>query len=122
MKDVILQLVMAFVGSLGFAMLFRLRQSLWVSASLGGVVCWGGYLLVMYFSNGQIFISVSCAADSGKYAVLHDECSSAGKYRRSVTLWQSDTSVCIVHRGWDLYRVDDLINFPKILCSQNKQN
>ena len=24
--------------------------------------------------------------------------------------------------GWDLYRVDDLINFPKILCSQNKQN
>ncbi len=57
MKDVILQLVMAFVGSLGFAMLFRLRQSLWVSASLGGVVCWGGYLLVMYFSNGQIFIS-----------------------------------------------------------------
>ena len=46
MKDVILQLVMAFVGSLGFAMLFRLRQSLWVSASLGGVICWGGYLLV----------------------------------------------------------------------------
>lgn len=151
MKDVILQLVMAFVGSLGFAMLFRLRQSLWVSASLGGVICWGGYLLAMYFSGGQIFISglaasalaavyadflaarkrapvpllfdsVSCAADSGKYAVLHDECSSAGKYRRSVTLWQSDTSVCIVHRGWDLYRVDDLINFPKILCSQNKQN
>ena len=57
MKDVILQLVMAFVGSLGFAMLFRLRQSLWVSASLGGVICWGGYLLAMYFSGGQIFIS-----------------------------------------------------------------
>ena len=55
MKDVILQLVMAFVGSLGFAMLFRLRQSLWVSASLGGVICWGGYLLAMYFSGGQIF-------------------------------------------------------------------
>ena len=146
MKDVILQLVMAFVGSLGFAMLFRLRQSLWVSASLGGVVCWGGYLLVMYFSNGQIFISgLAASALAAVYAdflaarkrapvplflipsvvplipgsTLY---SSAGKYRRSVTLWQSDTSVCIVHRGWDLYRVDDLINFPKILCSQNKQN
>lgn len=29
MKNVILQLVMAFVGSLGFAMLFRLRRALW---------------------------------------------------------------------------------------------
>ena len=46
MKDVILQLVMAFVGSLGFAMLFRLRQSLWVSASLGGVICWGGQIFI----------------------------------------------------------------------------
>ena len=53
MKNVILQLVMAFVGSLGFAMLFRLRRALWISASLGGVFCWGGYLLVMYFSDGQ---------------------------------------------------------------------
>ena len=57
MKNVILQLVMAFVGSLGFAMLFRLRRALWISASLGGVFCWGGYLLVMYFSDGQIFTS-----------------------------------------------------------------
>ena len=40
MKNVILQLVMAFVGSLGFAMLFRLRRVLWISASLGGVFCW----------------------------------------------------------------------------------
>ena len=45
MKDVILQLVMAFVGSLGFAMLFHLRRSLWVTASLGGLFCWGCYLL-----------------------------------------------------------------------------
>ena len=30
MKNVILQLVMAFVGSLGFAMLFRLRRALWI--------------------------------------------------------------------------------------------
>ena len=57
MKDVILQLVMAFVGSLGFAMLFRLRQSLWVSASQGCVICGGGYLLAIYFSGGQIFMS-----------------------------------------------------------------
>ena len=56
MKDVILQLVMAFVGSLGFAMLFHLRRSLWVTASLGGLFCWGCYLLAMEIT-GKIFIS-----------------------------------------------------------------
>ena len=71
MKNVILQLVMAFVGSLGFAMLFRLRRALWISASLGGVFCWGGYLLVMYFSDGQIFTSaLAAAALAAVYAEL----------------------------------------------------
>ena len=70
MKNVILQLVMAFVGSLGFAMLFRLRRVLWISASLGGVFCWGGYLLVMYFSDGQIFTSGLAAALAAVYAEL----------------------------------------------------
>lgn len=71
MKNVILQLVMAFVGSLGFAMLFRLRRVLWISASLGGVFCWGGYLLVMYFSDGQIFTSgLAAAALAAVYAEL----------------------------------------------------
>lgn len=65
MKNVILQLVMAFVGSLGFAMLFRLRRALWISASLGGVFCWGGYLLVMYFSDGQIFTSGTGSSSTG---------------------------------------------------------
>lgn len=149
MKNVILQLVMAFVGSLGFAMLFRLRRALWISASLGGVFCWGGYLLVMYFSDGQIFTSglaaaalagslcgtpcgqkkssgpavsdsICCPTDSGKYSVLYNECGCTGKYRRSVTLWQSDTSVCIVHCRRNLYRMDAVINFQKILCLTDK--
>lgn len=69
MKDMILQLTMAFIGSWGFAMLFRLRKTLWGLASLGGVVCWGGYLLVMYFSGGQIFISgLAASALAAVYA------------------------------------------------------
>lgn len=68
MKDVILQLVMAFVGSLGFAMLFHLRKTLWISASLGGVVCWGCYLLVLYLSN-QIFVAgLAASALAAVYA------------------------------------------------------
>ena len=112
------------LGRISSGNVFQRRTDLYFrTGGFGTVSSLCGFSCSQKESSGPaVFDSVSCAADSGKYAVLHDECSSAGKYRRSVTLWQSDTSVCIVHRGWDLYRVDDLINFPKILCSQNKQN
>ena len=56
MKDVILQLVMAFMGSLGFSMIFRLRRSLWITGSLGGALCWECYLL-MFDVTQHIFAS-----------------------------------------------------------------
>lgn len=56
MRETILQLIMAFVGSLGFSMVFRLRKNLWVIASMGGVFCWGGYLLAFHIT-GHIFAS-----------------------------------------------------------------
>lgn len=56
MREIILQLIMAFVGSFGFSMVFRLRKNLWMAASLGGVFCWGGYLLALHLT-GHIFAS-----------------------------------------------------------------
>ena len=56
MKEVILQLAMAFMGSLGFSMIFRLRRSLWMAGSLGGALCWGCYLL-MFDVTQHIFAS-----------------------------------------------------------------
>lgn len=56
MREIVLQLIMAFVGSFGFSMLFRLRKNLWTIASLGGVYCWGAYLLAFHFT-GHIFAS-----------------------------------------------------------------
>lgn len=56
MKEVILQLAMAFIGSLGFSMIFRLRRSLWMAGSLGGALCWGCYLL-MFDVTQHIFAS-----------------------------------------------------------------
>lgn len=69
MKEIILQLVMAFVGSLGFSMLFHLRKSLWITASLGGLFCWGCYLLGMYFTE-RIFAAGFLAA---AFAAIYSE-------------------------------------------------
>ena len=41
-----IQLITAFLGSLGFAMLFHVRREKLLLASLGGLLSWGVYLLM----------------------------------------------------------------------------
>ena len=48
----LLQLITAFLGSLGFAMVFHVRRERLLLASLGGLLAWGAYLL-MGFVSGQ---------------------------------------------------------------------
>ena len=50
--EYIVQLVTAFAGSWGFAMLFHVRREKLLLASLGGLLAWGVYLL-MGFVSGQ---------------------------------------------------------------------
>ena len=50
MRETIVQLLMAFLGALGFSLLFGMpRRHLWV-ASLGGMLAWGLYLLYQLFT------------------------------------------------------------------------
>ena len=46
MGDMILQLATAFLGSLGFALLFHVKKERLLLASLGGLLAWGVYLLM----------------------------------------------------------------------------
>jgi uncharacterized membrane protein YjjB (DUF3815 family) len=61
MTQELLQLFYAFLGSLGFALLFKLKLKRLVIASLGGILCWGVYLIMIYFNAG-IFASTLIAA------------------------------------------------------------
>ena len=54
MSDMILQLATAFVGSLGFAMLFHVKKERLLLASLGGLLAWGVYLLVGQVSDQEV--------------------------------------------------------------------
>ena len=42
--EIVMQLVTAFLGSLGFALLFHVRREKLLLASLGGLLSWGVYL------------------------------------------------------------------------------
>ena len=52
MREIIIQLITAFLGSLGFALLFQLRKGLLIAAAFGGLVNWGAYLLVEPMFDG----------------------------------------------------------------------
>ena len=56
-----LQLVTAFIGSLGFALLFGLRYRHLFFASLGGMFSWGVYLVINY-SGDKVFLACLCAS------------------------------------------------------------
>ena len=62
------QLIMAFLGSAGFAMLFHLRKELMPVASFGGLFCWLVYLICEPVMRGYFFPSFVASACGAFYA------------------------------------------------------
>ena len=59
MKEIIVQLFMAFSCSLGFAIVFGVRVGLMIPASLGATLSWAVYLIGIHYEKG---IFISCLA------------------------------------------------------------
>ncbi len=82
MKDIIIQLITAFLVSIGFALLFQLRKNLLAVAAIGGLINWGVYLLTEpYFTNEFTPCFVAAAV-----AVIYCEIS-ARVFKAPVTLF-----------------------------------
>ena len=56
MGEFIIQLVTALLGSLGFALVFGLRQRHLAYAALGGMIAWGIYL-ALFAWRGSLFLA-----------------------------------------------------------------
>ena len=70
MKEILIQLITAFLGSLGFSLLFGLRAKHIVYASLGGMFAWGVYLGVHTLVPGLFLANLCAAVFSVTYAEL----------------------------------------------------
>ena len=68
MREIVTQLLTAFVGSLGFAILFHLRPRLLPWAALGGFLCWGCYLACCGYLEGVFFPCLLASAFAELYA------------------------------------------------------
>lgn len=53
MKNEIIQIIMGFIGSLGFAVLFNIRSKRLVFAALGGLLSWGLFVLFSLFLKSE---------------------------------------------------------------------
>ncbi|MCR5663583.1 MAG: threonine/serine exporter family protein [Oscillospiraceae bacterium] len=69
MKEAWIQLLTAFVSTLGFTMVFGLRRRYIFASSLGGLLTWGVYLLADLW-RGHLFLSCLLAA---AFAVIYAE-------------------------------------------------
>ncbi|MDO4503415.1 MAG: threonine/serine exporter family protein [Coriobacteriia bacterium] len=61
-------LVVAFVSTLGFALLFHLRPKLLVPACLGGMLSWGLFLICSQYLDGVFLPCLIASAFSALYA------------------------------------------------------
>ena len=93
-----IQLVMAFLGSLGFAMLFQMRgRNLWF-ASLGGLLAWGVYL-GLGRGTSNIYL---CAIGASFAMTVYSEIM-ARKRKTPVTVFLVASSIPLIPGG-GLYR------------------
>ncbi len=104
MKDVIIQLVTAFVGAFGFALLFQLRKGLLVAAAIGGLVNWGAYLLAEPYFEGKFVPCFIAAA----VAVIYCEVA-ARVYKAPVTLFLAPSIVPSVPGGSLFYTMSSIV-------------
>ena len=61
-QQIALQLLTAFLGSLGFSLLFGMRAKHLIAAALGGVWVWGLYLLLCHLIPDKGFMACLIAA------------------------------------------------------------
>ena len=55
--DILKTVITAFLGSLGFALLYGLKKRYLIYASIGGLISWGMYLIFSYtFNQNEIFL------------------------------------------------------------------
>lgn len=94
MEKEIIQLITAFIGSMGFCMLFRLRKGLWLPAAAGGLLCWGFYLTGDHLW-GKIFPAAFLAS---AFAALYAE-AAARKLKAPATLFLIPAVVSLVPGG-----------------------
>ena len=109
----LLQLLIAFLGSLGFSLLFGLRKKHLFTAALGGLLVWGLYLL----TAGRLRSPFFCNLLASAFAVLYAEFM-ARRLKCPATLFVLPAIVPLVPGGSLYYTMSYAVRKELDLASQ----
>ncbi len=105
MKTAVIQLLTAFISSLGFSMLFGLRRRFLVFAALGGLLCWGVYLGMDAWLHREF---LSCLMASS-FAVVYAELL-ARRLKTPATLFVVPSILPLVPGGSLYYTMENIVH------------
>ena len=105
MKDALIQLLTAFISSLGFSMLFGLRRRFLVYAALGGLLCWGIYLGMDAWLHMEFLSCLLAAA----FAIVYAEVL-ARRLKTPATLFVVPAILPLVPGGSLYYTMENVVH------------
>lgn len=130
MKETIVQLIAAGMGTLGYGVLFRLRTKHMVTAVIGGVMTWGIYLIFANVIEGVFYPTLIASAAAAAYAEIM-----ARLLKGTVPLYVLPSVISLVpggslyytmsycmERDWEQFGITDTGRYSNALanCSGNE--
>lgn len=100
----LLHLAAAFLGSLGFAVLFQIRGKKLFYAALGGLITWGVYLLPFSLGVNQALSYFIASITATLYAELF-----ARLLKAPATTFLSPAIITLVPGGWLYYTMSAMV-------------
>ncbi|MBR5230585.1 MAG: threonine/serine exporter family protein [Firmicutes bacterium] len=114
MMENAIQVLMAFLGSVGFAVFFRMKGKQIFFAGLGGAGTWIIYLLITSFTGGEFVPNLASAISAGIYAEIM-----ARVNRAPATIFLTAAAVPLIPGGKLYYTMAALVNDDKTAFVQN---
>mgnify|MGYP003562651320 CR=1 FL=1 len=105
MKREFLQLIYAFLGSLGFALLFNLKVKRLIPAALGGLLSWGVFLIINHISN-NLFLATFA---SSSFAALYSEIL-ARSLKAPTTVFTIPALICLIPGSSLFYTMQNAVS------------
>ncbi|MGN0733509.1 MAG: threonine/serine exporter family protein [Emergencia sp.] len=114
MNEFIIQLVAACFGSVGFAVILKMKRNLLVYAGLGGTVTWGIYLVVYAFLPSLFIANFAASIFVGLYAEIM-----ARFHKIPTTVFLTSASIPLIPGGRLYYTMAGLVASDETMFAEN---
>lgn len=110
----VIQIIMAFIGSIGFALFFKMRGRQVILSGIGGAITWTVYLLCRMYIEGYFIPSFV----AGVFVALYAE-AMARINKAPATIFLTAAAIPLIPGGNLYYTMAGLVNRDPELFSQN---